>query len=637
MEVLDDMLQNLTVHNLTGHALPPGITRYFGLGLSFIPIPTSFSPTSLEDLSSAFIKLHRAVKVRKVVDPKGKNAYKPDKFRLPSGFNPDDDDPIAQLFLDNCLSDLKTSSMHFSALVSARKVKRFSNVPHHIAVQVANFLSDPHYTVCASDKNMGLCVLLSTLEDKFAFDHLLDVLTYTEVSLSHANALIRRFFCRVKRWLMRRYGEDWETADLTCYLLQITPISQRFAKFKNLVKLHKSPVVSRPLACQNGSVTYALSKWLHSKLLPAVKHFTQVGGTIATDSRSVVQSLETTRFPSDCAFTSQDITALYPSIPIDDALRVIRILLSELHKLYCPQSVSDVLFLLELVLKTNVVNYKGRLFLQIKGGAMGTPVLVCVAILYVYYMERNLVADWLSRGLLLFYRRFIDDIFAVFLNQDALESFFTEFNSLNTNIQCSGMASDSVVWLDVTVFKGSRFAASGLLDIKIYQKPLNLFLYLPFNTNHPFKTKAAFIREELKRYIRNCSSFSDYLVVRSLFLTRLRARGFPFRLLVRCFAQARYSNRQSYLFPCLSPPVSSAPRFFIVLRFNRTLDDLNVNGVLKKHWKLLQQGTFPHLFRRPPLIALKNENSIAQQISKVYAKRYAFPAVAPAFTLPSSL
>jgi len=91
----------------------------------------------------------------------------------------------------------------------------------------------------------------------------------------------------------------------------------------------------------------------------------------------------------DMVLSSIDITSLYPNIPLDDALRVIRILLMELPHLYDFGRVEEIVSLLKLVLKTNVVNFKGRLFLQIKGGAMGTPVLVCVAIIYMFFQQRS--------------------------------------------------------------------------------------------------------------------------------------------------------------------------------------------------------------------------------------------------------
>jgi hypothetical protein len=250
----------------------------------------------------------------------------------------------------------------------------------------------------------------------------------------------------------------------------------------------------------------------------------------------------------DMVLSSMDITSLYPNIPLDDALRVIRVLLMELPHLYASEQVEEIVSLLKLVLKTNVVNFKGRLFLQIKGGAMGTPVLVCVAILYMFFHERDLVSEFRARGWLMFYHRYIDDIFSLFTSLAAHDLFFRRFNSLNPNSTCTGNVGDSVVWLDLVISKGKRFALDGRLDIQLFQKHLNLFLYLPFNSNHSYKSKLGFVTTELVRYVCNNSCRLNYLCVRKQFLLRLRARRMPFSLLLKCFAKVSDDHRNHYLY-----------------------------------------------------------------------------------------
>ncbi len=118
------MLQNLTVHNLSGRQLPPGVSRFFGLGKSFIPIPTSAKPTPFYKIFHTVKQLHRAVKVRKVVDPKGKNSFVYDKFKLRSNFDPVDKCPISSLFLQGITSELSQNGAKFNALVAARQRAR---------------------------------------------------------------------------------------------------------------------------------------------------------------------------------------------------------------------------------------------------------------------------------------------------------------------------------------------------------------------------------------------------------------------------------------------------------------------------------------------------------------------------------
>ncbi len=257
---------------------------------------------------------------------------------------------------------------------------------------------------------------------------------------------------------------------------------------------------------------------------------------------------------------------------------------------------------------------------------MGTPVLVCVAILYMFFHERDLVSEFRARSLLLFYHRYIDDILSLFTSLAAHDLFFKRFNSLNPNTKCTGKVGDSVVWLDLVISKGKRFACDGRLDIQLYQKHLNLFLYLPFNSNHPYKSKLGFVTTELVRYVCNNSCRLNYLCVRKQFLLRPRARGMPFSLLLKCFAKVLYDHRDRYLEdkataagvisnpnnPLLinkfaEPAASSSPstsfltplpssvpkvppKFFMVLRYNRTIVDLDIKRTLTKHWKLLQKG-----------------------------------------------
>ena len=40
------------------------------------------------------------------------------------------------------------------------------------------------------------------------------------------------------------------------------------------------------------------------------------------------------------------------------------------------------------------------------------------------------------------------------------------------------------ILLETQIFKGFRFQDSPILDVKTYQKPLNLYLDIPFNFNH---------------------------------------------------------------------------------------------------------------------------------------------------------
>lgn len=59
--------------------------------------------------------------------------------------------------------------------------------------------------------------------------------------------------------------------------------------------------------------------------------------------------------------------------------------------------------------------------------------------------------------------------------------------------------------------------------------------------------KKSFITAELTRYIRNCSSIQDYSIVKNLFFTRLRARGYPVNFLLPLFNSVTFRSRSELL------------------------------------------------------------------------------------------
>ncbi|KAJ6477663.1 hypothetical protein C8R45DRAFT_780484, partial [Mycena sanguinolenta] len=74
----------------------------------------------------------------------------------------------------------------------------------------------------------------------------------------------------------------------------------------------------------------------------------------------------------------------------------------------------------------------------------------------------------------------------------------------------------------------------------IYQKALNTYLYIPWNSCHSENSKRAWVKGELIRYVRICSKEPDFAKIRLEFDRRLRARGYPGRWLQRVFGEIEY-------------------------------------------------------------------------------------------------
>lgn len=162
----------------------------------------------------------------------------------------------------------------------------------------------------------------------------------------------------------------------------------------------------------------------------------------------------------------------------------------------------------------------------------------------MYFHEKDIVEQY-SQFLVL-YRRFIDDIFAIWCGpRDTLLKFLGALNTKNDRIKLTHSISDSSLFLlDICLFKDNF---PSVLQFSTYQKALNKCLYIPFESFHPSSNKKAFIKGELMRYARNSSSFKSFFETRDQFWKRLRLRGYPFKFLLPLFHGMRYHDREKWI------------------------------------------------------------------------------------------
>ncbi|KAF8915727.1 hypothetical protein CPB85DRAFT_1217413, partial [Mucidula mucida] len=97
----------------------------------------------------------------------------------------------------------------------------------------------------------------------------------------------------------------------------------------------------------------------------------------------------------------------------------------------------------------------------------------------------------------------------------------------------------------------------GYTTTQVYQKVMNAYLYIPWASSHSEASKRAWIRGELIRYVRICSKEEDFAKIRTTFLQRLRARGYPGRWLTNVFDDVTYSAERPKALVDNSPPVVS--------------------------------------------------------------------------------
>jgi hypothetical protein len=97
-------------------------------------------------------------------------------------------------------------------------------------------------------------------------------------------------------------------------------------------------------------------------------------------------------------------------------------------------------------------------------------------------------------------------------NANTLFCHFTNINTWTAYLRFTlEIGYIEVNFLDLTVLKGQRYNNSKILDLKLYSKPTNLYLFTDPCSNIPNTYKFGWLTGEQIRYIRNNSCYGDYL------------------------------------------------------------------------------------------------------------------------------
>ena len=173
------------------------------------------------------------------------------------------------------------------------------------------------------------------------------------------------------------------------------------------------------------------------------------------------------------------------------------------------------------IMRNNIFEWGDLCFLQLLGTAMGTSAAVMWATLYFGYHKAHCLIPKYKNNFL-YFKRFIDDIFGIWLLDDttAWLDFKRDLNNFGILTWDINEPSLTVDFLDLTIS-----IQNGKIETKTYQKDLNLYLYLPPTSAHPRNCIKGTIYGLIGRYYANNTHREDYISFVSLLYQRLLARG----------------------------------------------------------------------------------------------------------------
>lgn len=437
---------------------------------------------------------------------------------------------------NHILAHCNNVKSHTVSAILAKHEKRLQNNIHklnHPMINETKLINNTHewlvnnqLIVKPADKNLGLTIMDSIWYIKQVQQHLSDRKYYKPVLQCDKETLCSS----LTRIRQEHYKGGLERVTFND--------SAKLPEFYVIPKLHKTPVKTRPIVPSYNYYTTRASQFLHTKLYPIQKTFPW----ILNNSMSCVQKLNDAFIPANAYLVSFDVESMYTNIDIDEGIHTIQ----QLTATHVPNS-AGLCALLRWVLENNYFTFQGQCYHQIRGIAMGTNCAPTVANLFMAYFEHQL---HIQSKLPKHYYRYIDDGFFIWTkSHEELLKFMEEMNTLSPSLRFTWQVSQHTMdFLDLTIYKGKRYHKSSRLDIQLFAKPFNNYLYTDPSSDYPDTYRFSWITGEQIRIIRNCSTLEQYNIALNSFKQHLLIRGYH-ATVIKHYMHYSYNDRPRFLTP----------------------------------------------------------------------------------------
>ena len=268
-------------------------------------------------------------------------------------------------------------------------------------------------------------------------------------------------------------------------------------------------------------MTSSLAKYLCDLLTPHIpkEH-------CAKDTFSFVEEINQVSFPS-AYMVSFDVESLFTNIPLDETIKLaVNTILHNNKELKITKKELTTLF--EFATKQTHFLFENEMYDQIDGVAMGSPLGPVLANLFMGAHE-NIWLQAPEASKVLFYRRYVDDIFCVFPSSQDVPEFFNFINDQHPNIRFTveNEVNGKLPFLDVLIRLGT--------DLKFhttsYRKPTYTGLLTNFFSFTPSSYKTGLVRTLIDRALKINSSRSTFYTDCGKIKFYLQKNSFPLKLL----------------------------------------------------------------------------------------------------------
>ena len=272
----------------------------------------------------------------------------------------------------------------------------------------------------------------------------------------------------------------------------------------------------RPILSATRTYNCKLAKWLDEKLKPlSVNQYT------IDDALGFSKEVRKHPVLEDDILVSYDVTSLFTNVPGQETINILgeKAFTDDwFNSTYDLNLQRDQLTqLLRMTSTDQLFQFDGQLHEQCERVAMGSPLGPLLANMFMCHLEERLADNDLIPP---FYRRYVDDTFAIMPGLDAAENFLDVLNGLHPSIHFTMELCNN----DSIPFIGTLITKNGTkLETQVYRKPTNTGLLLHFQSHTDLRYKKCLIKTMVHR-AKELSSMHQAFVdecrhLKSMFIT----------------------------------------------------------------------------------------------------------------------
>ena len=291
-------------------------------------------------------------------------------------------------------------------------------------------------------------------------------------------------------------------------------------------KVHKAGYPLREIVDAIGGVTRDINKYIGR----IIKTYTLENEYTIKNSNHFVSMIKDLKVEEDETLVSYDVKALYPSVPQEEALQLVKELLMNDNKLHekTPMKAKSVMKLLTICVENTYFMFNKKLYIQVNGLAIGASTSGFLADIFMYKLEKRAIATFICPPSI--WKRYVDDTFAKLKKIHVLQ-FMEHLNSQHERIEFTSeeLIERKLAMLDTEL----NVKEDGHLKIKIYRKPTHTDQYLMFDSNHHISQKLGIISTMKHRINTLITEDDDKKVEEERMKASMRECGYPERALNR--------------------------------------------------------------------------------------------------------